>query len=122
MAKNKNKKINNYNRPNFWGMMQNVLIASLNKGQFLIGLIGFIFIIMVVKLTPEDTKLLLDSIIIKFGDFYYIGWILGIFSTFGWYFGTKRLRKIHHKEMKRVADEKKDLQQKTTKKKLRSSN
>lgn len=110
-----------YNNPNFWGMMQNVLIASLNKGQFIIGLIGFIFLIMVLKLTPEDTKELLIKIINLFGDIYYVGWIIAIFSTFGWYFGTKRIRKIHASEMERVSNEKKQLQQKLTNKRLNTS-
>ncbi len=122
MAANKSKKRNDYNKPNFWGMMQNVLIASMNKGQFVIGVIGLAFLIMILKLTPDDTKSLLDDIILKLGNIHYIGWTLGIFSTFGWFFGTKRLRRIHSKEIRRVSEEKKQLQQKATSKKLRSSN
>lgn len=116
------KKSNDYNRPNFWGMIQNILIASLNKGQFLIGFVGLIFLIMVLKLTQEDTKNLLDSIILTFKDWHYLGWIFGVFSTGGWYLGTKRLRHINAKEMNRISFEKKQLQQKVTNKKLRSSN
>ena len=116
------KKKNDYNNPNFWGMIQNVLIASMNKGQFLLGVVGLAFLIMIIKLTPEDTKLLLDGVFNKLGNIYYIGWTLGVFSTFGWYLGTKRQRRIHSKEMRRISEEKKSLQQKITNKKLRSSN
>ncbi|ALU75243.1 MULTISPECIES: hypothetical protein [Tenacibaculum] len=122
MSARKSKGKNEYNKPNFWGMMQNVLIASMNKGQFLLGVVGLAFLIMILKLTPEDTKMLLDDILSKLGNIYYIGWTLGIFSTFGWYFGTKRLRRIHSKEVRRISEEKKGLQQKVTSKKLRSSN
>ena len=110
-----------YNRPNFWGMIQNVLIASLNKGQFLMGFLGLIMIILVLKLTPEDTKKLLSKLLEIFQDWHYLGWTLGVFSTVGWYYGTKRIRVINAREINRIADEKKQLQQKATNKKLRSS-
>ena len=54
-------KIKHYNSPNFWGMMQNVLITSISKGQFLMGIMGIIMLIIVLKLTPEDTKSLIDD-------------------------------------------------------------
>ncbi|MEO8516556.1 MAG: hypothetical protein ABI426_07425 [Flavobacterium sp.] len=117
-----NKKVSDYNKPNFWGMIQNVLIAALNKGQFLLGFVGLILMIMVLKLTQEDTKSLLDDIIGMFKDWHYFGWALGIFSTSGWYLGTKRLRHINTKEINRISAEKKQLQLKATNKKLRSSN
>lgn len=122
MSKSNNKrKKREYNRPNFWGMIQNVLIASLNKGQLLGGVVGLCVIIMVIKLPSEDTKELILEFLAKFGDYHYIGWILGVFSTIGWYFGTKRTRRIHTEEIRRISEEKKQLQIQLTKKKLRSS-
>ena len=111
-----------YHRPNGWGMIQNVLIASLNKGQFIIGIIGMIFIILVLKLSSSDSKLFLDEVINKAHSWYYWGWILGLISTAGWFFSTKRLRSLHEKEMKRVSDEKSKLQQNHIPKKLSSTN
>ena len=112
-----------FNRPNLWGMIQNVLIASLNKGQFLLGIIGLGFIIMIVKLSPADTKIFLDSLLEAAGSWKYAGWMLGIFSTAGWFFGTKRLRTLHTKEINRISEEKKNLQQsKLNNKRLSSSN
>lgn len=121
MLDNKEKPSDNYNKPNFWGMIQNVLIASLNKGQFLGAFVGLIFLIMIIKLTPEDTNKLLLEIFEMFGNKYYIGWALGAISSFGWYISTKRLRRIHQKEIDRISQEKKTLQEKVTDKKLTSS-
>lgn len=111
-----------FNRPNLWGMIQNVLIASLNKGQFIVGIIGLCFIIMIVKLSAEDTSIFLKQIITAAGDLHYAGWFLGIFSTAGWFVGTKRLRKLHTSEITRISNEKKILQQSKTGRTLASSN
>ncbi|MDV3756812.1 hypothetical protein CMU20_17520 [Elizabethkingia anophelis] len=112
----------NFNRPNLWGMIQNVLIASLNKGQFLIGIVGLCIIIMIIKLSPEDTKDFLDDLLVSAGDWKYMGWLLGVFSTAGWFFTSKRMRTLHTKEISRMSEEKKKLQQSKIPKKLGSSN
>lgn len=52
MTARKSTRKNNYNNPNFWGMIQNVLIASLNKGQLITGFLGLCFLIMIQK-TPK---------------------------------------------------------------------
>jgi len=115
------KKIKNYNNPNFWGMIQNVLIASLNKGQFIIGIFGIIVIILVIKLPSSDTKDLLVNFLEILKDWKFLGWFTSIIFAFGWYTSNKRLRKIYSEEFNRIGQEKTDLQNRFGKNKLKTS-
>lgn len=114
----KNRKTNNYHQPNLWGMIQNVLIASIKKGQFLMGILGIIAIIMVAKLSPEDTKDLIDQMLSVFKNIYYVGWPLFFVVILAWYWTSKRTRRIHAVEMDRIAAEKKRLQERLHNKRL----
>lgn len=106
----KNKK-GNYHRPNFWGMMRDVLIHSLNKGQFLIGLIGFCIIIMILKMSQERTEEFIFELLSMVKSIYYVGWTLTFICILGWYSSSRRLRKIHTSEMRRISQEKKSIQE-----------
>ncbi len=96
---------------NGWACLSEVLIASINKGQLPIALIGLFFIIWVYKL-PSDclssiTTNLMDIVVL--GNF--IGYVLsGLFLSF-WFLHTKRQRRIYENEIKRISDEKKKLQE-----------
>ena len=119
---NKKNKKRNYNQPNFWGMIQNVLIASLNKGQFLLGIIAIVVIILAIKVETKDVGTLLKLIVNKFDDLSFLGWVLGVFSTSGWFLNVTSLRRLHSIEMSRVSNEKRKLQENLMRKKLKSSN
>ncbi|AUP79513.1 hypothetical protein [Flavivirga eckloniae] len=56
MVNRKNKHKRGYNQPNFFGTVQNVFIASMKKGQFVIDIIGITLLTMVLKLSSTDTK------------------------------------------------------------------
>lgn len=123
MARNqKRKNTNNSYRPNFWGFLQNVLIAALNKGQLLLmGLIVF-FLIIVIKIPSDEIlpfiKGLLD--ISKINSI--LGWVFAFLITFGSFFINRYQRKIHTIEIKRISEEKRKLQEKLSQTKLPSSN
>lgn len=123
MARNqRNKNRNNSYRPNFWGFMQNVLIAALNKGQLLgMGIIVF-FLILAIKLPSNEIVPLIEKIldISKINSI--LGWILAGFTTFGGFLVNRWQRRIHTNEVRRISNEKKLLQQKLTDKQLPSSN
>jgi hypothetical protein len=123
MSRNqKNKNTNNSYRPNFWGFMQNVLIAALNKGQlFGMGIVVF-FIILAIKLPSNEIVPLIEKLldISKINSI--LGWILAIFTTFGGFLVNRWQRRIHTNEVRRISNEKKLLQQKLTNKQLPSSN
>ncbi|WP_438423059.1 hypothetical protein [Aquimarina macrocephali] len=123
MARNeKSRKKNNAARPNFWGMLQNVLIASLHKGQ-LLPMTGTLGVIIFMIRLPSDQLLIFLDKMLNYSLFNCIlGWIIAIIVTFGSIYITKRQRRIHTTEIKRLAEEKKALQQIISNKKLPSSN
>lgn len=115
------KRIKNYNNPNFWGMIQNVLIASLNKGQFIIGIVGIVLIILTIKLPSNDAKDLITQFIEVLKDWKFLGWFTSTLLSVGWFFSNKRLRRIYSEEFSRVGQEKTNLQNKFSKSKLKTS-
>ncbi len=117
-----NNKGNSYYRPNFWGMMRDVLIQSLNKGQFLIGLVGFIIMILVLKMSQDQVDKMMMELVQMFKSLYYFGWFLAIVCIFGWYLTSKKLRKIQSQEVTRMAKEKNALQELAINKSLSTSN
>ena len=60
---NKSKKRNNSYRPNFWGFLQNVLIASMNKGQLPVMGVIVVFIIILLKYPSDELPELLKGIV-----------------------------------------------------------
>lgn len=118
----KNKKpTSNHNRPNFWGMMRDVLISSLNKGQFPIALVGLIIVIIVLRMPEDKIGELAFRILELFREMHILGWVLSAILTLGWFFNVKALRRLHTNEVTRVSDEKKDLQGRLIGKEISSS-
>jgi len=91
-------------------MWRDVLIASLNKGQFLIGLVGMIFTIMILKMPSEDVSKLVFEIINDLKDGSLYGYLGGIISIMGWFLHAKGQRRRISKEMERIGREKSKLQ------------
>lgn len=107
---------------NWPGMIRDVLVASLNKGQFPLALVFVIFIIIFCRLPEADLSKFVFDFWNKCERFYVIGWILFGVTLFGWYFNTRYIRKNHAQEMHRIAEEKKYLQEQLTNRKIPSSN
>ena len=102
-------------------MVRDVSIASMNKGQFPLAIVGVIFIISISKLSEENTAKLILKLVDSFVNLHLLGWFLFIMSLFGWFLTAKLLRKSHSDEIKRIAEHKTELQQKVLNKKLKSS-
>lgn len=110
MSRSKNHK--KYNHPNVWAMLRDVLIASINRGQFLTAIVGLIILVTLIRLPQEELSNLVFEVLELFKSLYLIGWALFFAAIAGWYFNAKSLRKMHSNEMNRMASEKKDLQEK----------
>jgi hypothetical protein len=97
-------------------------MGGLNKGQLFGMAIVVIFIIFAIRIPSEDIIILLRNIanISKINSI--LGWILATFTTFGGFFIIRWQRRIHTKEVQRISNEKKLLQEKLTNKQLPSSN
>jgi hypothetical protein len=95
---------------NFWAMLNNVLIASLAKGQFLTALLFVTFIFMVSRMPSEDVSRLVFTILADLENGKLLGYVLAIVSTGGWYLHTKRQRRLYEAEMARLAQQRDALQ------------
>jgi hypothetical protein len=123
MARNQNNRNkNNPYRPNIWGFLTTVLMGGLNKGQLFGMAIVVIFIIFAIRIPGEDIIVLVRNIFDISNINSTLGWILSVFTTFGGFFIVRWQRRIHTKEIQRISNEKKLLQEKLTTKELSSSN
>ncbi|MFW5700636.1 MAG: hypothetical protein ACOCWM_03015 [Cyclobacteriaceae bacterium] len=107
----KQKKTQNYYRPNFWGMMRDVLLASMSKGQFPLAIFSFVLIILILRLPSNETVVIFNKILDLFSNLSLLGWLLAVFFLIAWHISLKRQRKVHNNEVKRMAIEKKELQE-----------
>jgi hypothetical protein len=95
---------------NFWAMLNNVLIASLAKGQFLTALLFGAFVFMVWRMPSEDVSRLVFTIITDLENGKLLGYVLGLGATGRWCLHTKRQRRLYEAEMARLAEQRDALQ------------
>ena len=90
--------------------MRDVLIASINKGQFLLAVVALIIITMIIRMPEKDVSLLAFSILDRLGNGSYFGYILASLSTTGWFFHARFQRRIIVDELERLSTERTQLQ------------
>ena len=91
-------------------MLNNVLIASLAKGQFLTALLFLTFIFMVWRMPSEDVSRLVFTIVTDLENGTLLGYVLATIATGGWYLHAKRQRRLYEAEMARLAEQRDALQ------------
>lgn len=94
----------------------------MNKGQLIGMTIALIFIIIIIKIPNEQIVPFVEKLIDISRIKSIFGWILSGIITFVSYVVVRWQRRIHTKEIKRISNEKKILQEKLTKQQLPSSN
>jgi len=91
-------------------MIRDVLIASINKGQFPLGIFGIIMIILALRLPSEEISKLAWAILNDVKQGQMIGNILFLITLGGWLTHARWQRKNITLEMKRVSDQRNQLQ------------
>ena len=104
-----------------WEMFRDIFIAAINKGQFLVAILGVLLIIFAVRLPPADLKEFAVRIIEYLKTGYLLGYLLFIITLTGWFFHAKRLRRKSFEEHDRIGIEKSDLQKRHLPGKVKSS-
>lgn len=94
-------------------MLRDVLIASMNKGQFPLALAALIFIILILKMPSQDVSTLVFRLLNAAEAERVVGWIVGIVMIAVWYVHTRSLRRICATELERISSERNSLQSKT---------
>ena len=93
-------------------MARDVLVASINKGQFLIALTGLIILVFIWRLPAAALESLAQSVIHKLDQGDLIGWLLFILVSAAWGIISRRSQTSHKNEITRIGKEKSALQQK----------
>lgn len=108
MAKPKDTKL----KIGFWHAVRDIFVTSINKGQFPVALAGAIVLVMVTKMPWEAIRDLFQGVIDKLAHWDLLGWTLWLLTSAGWALISRRSRKTHVTEVRRVAQEKSDLHRK----------
>lgn len=109
-------------RPNLWGMIRDITIAAINKGQFPMVIIAAMVVIVLLRMPKEDVSKLAFSALSFLASNQLMGWAVGTVGIFGWYFHVRYIRKLSSREFERIGREKKQLQEQSLNKRLPSSN
>ena len=95
---------------NFWGMVEKVLIASMNKGQAPLFVVAGVIALMIWKMPGEDVSKLVFRLVDAFETGYFVGYGLFVVVTAGWFVHAKYQRQSIVREMRRITDERNRLQ------------
>jgi hypothetical protein len=104
-----------------WHFLRDVFVASINKGQFPMAILGLIIVIYMVRVSPEQLAEFGKSILASLQAGNLWGYLLFILTLGGWYTHTKSLRRKHFYELGRIAGEKTGLQKRELGNKVKSS-
>ena len=87
----------------FWTMVRDVLIASMNKGQFPLAMVGMIVLTIIFKMPAEDVSRLAFQIITDLKAGYLLGYVLSIGSVSGWFIHARWQRRSITVEIDRLS-------------------
>jgi hypothetical protein len=101
--------------------LRDVLIASIEKGQFPAALIAMIVLSMIWRMPPADVSKLVFRLFDVAEEKGFIGYVASVLCLFGWFFHARYQRGLITREMRRVSRERNQLQARELGKKLKSS-
>jgi hypothetical protein len=105
----------------FWQMVRDVLVASLNKGQFPLACCFVLAIVISVRMPEGDLSKLAWRLLDDLESGKVLGYALFVLALLGWYGHSRFLRKMASDEMNRVTRERNRLQEKAIGQPLESS-
>ncbi|GEM_PF-2881293 len=106
----KENPVNKY-KPNGWGMIQNVMIHAMNKGQLLLAIFGLIILMSIAKLNSVDLLKILHEIFTMVKSLEYFGWVFASMILAAWYFIGSRSNKVHIEQINKLLEENEKLHQ-----------
>jgi len=121
MAKSTSNNKPNQFRPNLWGMISNVIIAAINKGQIIPLALLLSFIIFMFRIPADKLSEFGTESLNVFEKWHILGWVITFMESLAGFYYIKRIRTKHNKEIERMSDEKTKLQELLLKTKLGSS-
>jgi len=76
--------------------VRDVLVASINKGQFLVAIVGIIFLVIVVKMPEKDVSKLAFEIVEDLKTLHLLGYALFVVTLGFWYLHAQLMRRVLH--------------------------
>jgi hypothetical protein len=92
--------------------LRDVLIASINKGQFPFAILGLLLLTLIVKMPPEDVSKLVFRLVDGVERGSLLGYLLSLLFLVGWYVHARYQRRVITAEIERMAAERNTLQSK----------
>jgi hypothetical protein len=105
----------------FYQMLRDVLIASINKGQFPWAILAMIVIAVIFRMPPDDVSKLAFRVLDALERGALLGYALAFFATAGWFFHSRYQRRIITVELNRMSKQRNQLQAHKLGNKIRSS-
>lgn len=90
--------------------LRDILIASINKGQFPFTLLGLVLLALIMKMPPEDASRLVFRLIDGGEGDSLLGYLLSLLLLVGWYLHARYQRRVIAAEIERMAAERNMLQ------------
>ena len=89
---------------------RDVLIASMNRGQFPLALVGLVVIVALWRMPGEEVSRLVFEVWESIKNGKIVGYIAAIAATTGWFIHAKAQRRMISAEMRRVSEERNKCQ------------
>ena len=105
----------------FWEFLRDVLVASMNKGQFPAALIAMIVLSMIWRMPPTDISRLIFRLLDVAEAERLAGYFVSVVSLSGWFFHARYQRRLITHEMQRISNERNQLQARELGKMVKSS-
>lgn len=94
----------------FFQMLRDVLIASLNRGQFPMAVMGLIVLIAVCRMPPADLSRLIFRLLDAAEAREYMGYLLTVVAALSWAVHSKYQRRTMTAEIRRLSEQRNRLQ------------
>ena len=102
-------------------MLRDVLVASIEKGQFPVALSGFLLIVMFWRMPSEDVTKLLFHVFDLLERGQLLGYVLAMCVALGWFSHARFQRSAIADEMQRISEQRTSLQAQVLGHRVRSS-
>jgi hypothetical protein len=90
--------------------VRDVLIASINKGQFPFAMLGLVLLTLIVKMPSADVSKLVFRLVDGVERGSLLGYLLSLLFLAGWYVHARYQRRVITREIGRIAAERNMLQ------------
>lgn len=104
MAAKNNQKVG------FWHAARDVLVASINKGQFPIAALWVLALVMILRMPQEKDAELVFRVFDGIERRMLLGYLIALVAVVGWFSHARYQRRIIKDEMDRLAELRNELQ------------